>query len=762
MEMTSMVKSNGIDLYKFVNFMLLNTCIFHEAVANKLGIKSLKEVKWQPTPVKDLLDEWNKILNCGLSYSYKVIFTTPTELLKRLQDLPDISDILKNIIDLALKIDGSGVIRKYDFIGRLYHKLLLDTTGKFYATFFTSIPASVVLSYLLVNYERSYNFGNLSTLKNLKILDPACGSGTLLLGVYQAIRDCILELKQISSFHKIMLEKVLYGFDVLNYATHLTLLSLILQNPNVLIERSNIYTLKYGIEDNEVYLGSLDIIDKVLFKQMGTVNKLNAIENETIDIDREMFDFIVMNPPFSRSAKPNLKHGFVKNREIKQRMDKKEKTLREKLGLKGTGPAGLAALFVILGLELLKKGGRLGLILPRSCLAGSSWSKIRESLLKNCNLLCIVSNFHSAPSHLGGWNWSENTDLAEVILIAEKIRETNRYLSEKRGDKDRGILIINFTKRPSNQVVAKMSVFKALDSIPDKFIEDDNGTYSEVKVETFSHAYIYKIREETFRLLPNFQVPCVFANPLINRFILRILIENSKSERKFLVPLSRLIEKDSGIDISQVKRLFEMTESITPYHIIWGQKGSMNTLEIPDSVIGYGKAKDSSKARELYQKYSSTLLLSERPHLSNDPVICFASKKPVLCTAMWELKPKKPNFQTLLTLWFNSTIGLLLYLSVAVNSQKDIFKLKKKHFDCLYVINPDLLDQEDFEKLDDLFDKLSTKTFLKLREETWSAGSPRTTIDGFFVSLLSKLGCKESVNLETIYNLIKEDPVVAP
>ena len=77
------------------------------------------------------------------------------------------------------------------------------------------------------------------------------------------------------------------------------------------------------------------------------------------------FDVVIMNPPFSRSAKPNIKFGYA-SKEARKLMEDKLKRLTKRLNngkYKGIGKAGLGAYFVIIGDKMLKLNGRMGLVL---------------------------------------------------------------------------------------------------------------------------------------------------------------------------------------------------------------------------------------------------------------------------------------------------------------------------------------------------------------------------------------------------------------
>jgi hypothetical protein len=79
-----------------------------------------------------------------------------------------------------------------------------------------------------------------------------------------------------------------------------------------------------------------------------------------IDLCREVFDVVVMNPPFGESAE-SVK-GFLD-------------------GKYPNSKGNLLALFVERGLNMLRPAGRIGCITSRSCLLQSSFSKWREQVL---------------------------------------------------------------------------------------------------------------------------------------------------------------------------------------------------------------------------------------------------------------------------------------------------------------------------------------------------------------------------------------------
>ena len=89
----------------------------------------------------------------------------------------------------AAEIAETGTIRRHDVAGRIFHRLL--DTRKFLATNYTTIPAAIMLAGLAFD-ERSecwsgIDFADAQSFADLRIVDPACGSGTLLMAAAQEI-----------------------------------------------------------------------------------------------------------------------------------------------------------------------------------------------------------------------------------------------------------------------------------------------------------------------------------------------------------------------------------------------------------------------------------------------------------------------------------------------------------------------------------------------------------------------------------------------
>lgn len=747
------------DILRIASFILFNASLFHEVLA---GVRpEIDPISSLSDPLKDsLIKEWKKILKID----YAPIFKIGLRILKKLPSAPKIEYMLKEITDLSTKIASSGTYLRHDLMGRIYHRLLLRTTGGYYATYYTSIPAAVLLSTLIVktpNSDNTWEFDNEKFLQGFRIIDPACGSGTLLSAIYSSIRNEFLlksTSKDIKTLHKILLEKSIYGLDILDYASHLTLTSLSLHNPKASFDSANIYTLPIGTQWQNVYLGSLDYLrpEEQLtllgkgWKLPAKKYELNEVKEiyEPIELKPESFDIVIMNPPFSRSAKPNIKFGFAIE-EVKKLMNKKlgeisksrfiELRNNEKIDLKGIGQAGLGAYFVFVADRLLKNGGRLGLVIPRTLLSGVSWEKVRRLLYWNYEIEYIISNSDPGDRSLGieGWNWSENTDLSEVLIVA---RKTNRPIGKRR------TLYINFWNKPSNAVESVL-VSQQIQS----FKDDDlklltNGDYRDLVLDNKEIGSLYCVKQKD--LSTNWLHACLFTNPELQEFV-------SSMRKKFtplLVQLKNIKEIEHfGIDCGSVSRNFKPTNMTTKMKAVWGYGIKMNKMEIPKKDLKYVRLKPKSSSKSVKK---GNLLIPYTMYLQNHKICAFYAPEDVISNTFWTVKVSDELYAKLIILWLNSTFGLIELLSQGLASKGFHFEFKQANIRKIKV--PNLEHFKD--KFASLYKETKNQSINTLAEEFQLAAEGKgikKKIDDFFIKEL-----KLKIDLTPYYKILSKEPIL--
>lgn len=575
------------------------------------------------------------------------------EILLELPEAPATERMLQILASAAQNASQSEL--PCDFVGRIYHELLLAAEGRHYATYYTSAPAAGLLAGLVLHTPHPVrDFPR--ALHDFRIIDPACGSGTLLSAAYRAVREhCGAAGIDPRELHRTLLEDVIHGWDVLDFATHLTRATLASHARDGVSEKTNIATWPLASADDRVRLGSLDALSDPRW--------------------RERFDVVLMNPPFSRSAKPNVKFGFGKAAE-QQRMNTALRDLAKTHALGKASVAGLTPFFMRLGLDLAKDGGRVGMVVPRSTLSGVGSREIRRKFEAETKLGFIVSNFDPGSSTEGidGWSWSENTQLGEVLITAERGRTL---------DNDHCCTFLNVLRRPRDErdaLTLTRATVDAMTRLKGSLLDD---AYEEIADLGQTIANLYRVPQRS--LGGNWLKACTFADPRLNRLCLRVL------EQPAMAPLKTFAvcvegEPALGRDIAAIKPKFRATDSPTGVRIVRGHRASMNTLALASAHVEHAAPKDAAAVR-LFDGFAANLLIAERPHLLTESLLAMRASERVVATAFWEVQTK-PGCEDWFLLWLNSSYGVMTFLAHATSSMADIFKMKKDQLAHLPVPTP--------------------------------------------------------------------------
>ena len=252
-----------------------------------------------------------------------------------LDSLPYKDRIIKNVIN-KIELDQLTEIKE-DTLGVLFENIITEQKRKDLGQFYT--PQEIV------NYM--VNFLNIKP--NSKILDPTCGCGVFLVTAYNYIKQ--------QNPNAI---KNIFGVDLNNSATKLTRINLWLRN---------------GQDSN-----SLKIIEKNI-KIGNSIVGNRFVDRKAIDWKKQFsdvlveggFDFIIGNPPFVT----------LKN---KRDYDASESFFSHI----ANGNTNAASLVIARSYELLKDGGVMAFVLPKTLIKVNSYSRLREFLLDNSKILHIL------------------------------------------------------------------------------------------------------------------------------------------------------------------------------------------------------------------------------------------------------------------------------------------------------------------------------------------------------------------------------------
>ena len=582
----------------------------------------------------------------------------------------------------ATEIAETGVIRRHDVAGRIFHRLL--DTRKFLATNYTTIPAAIILAALAFDRRRAtwknMDFTSKQRLEQLKIVDPACGSGTLLMAAFQEIIKQIHiqdERRPKSDLTKCVLENSLYGFDVVPAAIHLAASTLLMAETSQLVSDMNLWRMQHGVFHGLPRLGSLDMLHTSptsgnaarlgLFGDSETMVDATSVSG-TGEEDRanvsfpKNCDLVIANPPYTRAGGPgdeqntswNPIFGSLMNQEDQEQM---KKALN--LTLKKT-PAGvysgLGSAFLVLAHQNLRRGGRIAFVLPSVLVTGSSWKPIREMLLANYQIDWVITShdprIRSAKSGLPGRmyaSFSESTNMAEVLLVATKEIPSPSHK----------VRFVNLKTNPLSTIDA-IAVARALIEMPENAIDlSTSGTSSWGQVHT--------VYQQTLTNEPWIETS----------FIQSTLIDTVRQVERDMPLCSLGQDWMFGPYHMQIKGkgqgLFDIDENPDPlrsgYAALWHHKADEITkLSVPPNAHLTPRHNKSPLEQKKMLAESSKLHFACELRSNTQKLAAVFTDQSLLGVRSWiTLKPKSPKAGDLETacLWFNSTLGFLIRLAHA-------------------------------------------------------------------------------------------------
>ena len=412
--------------------IVANAMIFHDRIAGMHdSINALNLVCGDavPDPQGETLSAWTAILKIN----YWPIFAIGRDILGQLPAEFAVRT-LRRLRLTAASVNGTGMNNAHDLTGRVFQRLISDR--KYLATFYTLPASAALLARLAVAKMEGVDWGDSEAIGKLKVGDFACGTGALLSAVYDQIASRHESAGgDASAIHPVMMEEVLYGCDVMPSAIHITGSTLAGIQPEVGYEKSRLYTMPYGRqEDGTVKIGSLELLQSssvlTLFNTSDPALRTGSAGEETaaqvnVEIADGTFDLVIMNPPFTRAGSDwegsSRSEDYVKQfRGLATSLDT-QKEMAKQLGkfANGTcyhGYAGIASAFVALADKKLKPGGVLALVLPMSVAAGVSWLESR-SLLTGKYIDLEVLSIAANGSEM---SFSSDTGMAECLVVARK------------------------------------------------------------------------------------------------------------------------------------------------------------------------------------------------------------------------------------------------------------------------------------------------------------------------------------------------------
>ncbi|MEK9138272.1 MAG: hypothetical protein AAB393_14195 [Bacteroidota bacterium] len=693
--------------------VLINALVFQEVLSQHEGrVKPLQGMLDQGNPISTFSNQWKFILE---NINYYPIFHIARGILGNLSGTEDTARAIIGLAETAQKIVSHRAALRHDLMGRVYHRLLADK--KYLATYYTSIPAATLLLKLALRDDAQSAWGNEETLASFRVADLTCGTGTLLMAAADAIADAHIrararkaEYVDLAMLHRALTEHILQGYDVLASAIHLTASTLALRAPQISFKRMNLFSLPHG--GRHLRLGSIEFLQDRqvsevtdLFGAVTGAEQMKADQSEAlVHAEVPPLDLCVMNPPFTRSVGGNLLFGSLPEADRKK-MQKRLAELIKKKKVLANSTAGLGSVFVAIADRFIKPGGRIGLVLPKALLSGVAWDKTRELLRQKYRVEYIVASHD--PER---WNFSESTSLSEVLLVAVKDKDKDSRTDGK-------VVALNLWRNPTTAFEA-LAIFNAVRASTTPETSENSSSSIMVGEQKVGEAVAIpwsKLKDHYLWL-----GPAAFAQPDLVSAATELMDGHlwvpGKSARK-KVALTTIGELGIlGPDARDIHDGFTFGETKTAYAAFLNHDAKTTTT-IAQEPNGYlthlKKAKEGRPLRKIEHLWplAGQILLAERLRLNTQKLAAIRVSEPVLSNMWWSVHLKKSGTrhqrEKVLSLWLNSTLGLLTLFANREETEGAWVKFKKPVLGALPTIDLDRLSSDQLKQLSDAYDELA-------------------------------------------------------
>ena len=254
------------------------------------------------------------------------------------------------------------------------------------------------------NYKKHIEFWTKyrEAVKNIKIIDPACGSGAFLITAFEYLlnynnylNDKIFDLTGtkdlFSDTTREILQNNIFGVDLNKESVEITKLSLWLKTAD---KNKTLATLENNIKCGNSLIDDVEIAGELAFDW----------EKEFPQVfENDGFDVVVGNPPYVRVQ--GLKENYLEQTKY-----------YEKNYVSATGSYDIYALFMEKGFKLINKNGLVSFILPHKFLVTDFGSGIRKFFVEK---RAVESLLHFGSELV----FSEASTYTCIVTLSKKNKE---------------------------------------------------------------------------------------------------------------------------------------------------------------------------------------------------------------------------------------------------------------------------------------------------------------------------------------------------
>lgn len=710
-------------VFDIAAYLQVNQILFYELAALKIRLPRIEEIS-NPKELNKYFENLNEF---GLtSFSLIPVFSFLEQ-----ESTPLINKIILTIQNL--KIENIS----HDLVGRLFHESLPFETRKQLATFYTNPVASEILAGISI--EDSHR----------KIVDPACGSGTLLVSALRAQK----QIRKDETFVETPDSEV-FGLDIMPFAAHLANLNLQLQElPNAPGK------LQVGVGN------ALELFSKtnpyLRCSNFDNTDACSAHRQLNKSISNEV-DLVIMNPPYTdrKWLVDGMLGGFEDSFNYAQ---------------------NYWAYFIKLADKILADKGRIAAVLPRLFLAGSSTEELRAWLFKEKRYTlryivktCKDSAFSEAArfrDYLVVLDKGESDIPCQIVYLKKSLKDIT--LSEARKICAQ-IRTIEIGKNYSNDKieVACISQKKIRANFENLGSLVGFESAKNIKILLDKWEELVSENEGDFSTLDknsNLKSIRGFEPKPAGLYDLIFLVRPSHPRRN---NNSQLSFKENGVSVDVYNKLNKQTLTVPKTHLKIGLKtiSYVNRLcvdGVGDWIItettkewkekvesGFSQVVSLNYLENALGKRETYLTVAKRINLiaPGTAAVAFYAKNPINPANVMYSVVTSPLYSQGLCLWFNSVFGILQFLNLRMETEGAYCDLLLETLTNKFQVPTQTFIEKNKRIVENFWDKFSDVEYPSLFDQFKYSPLERVAVDE---AVLKMFGYSNSVIRKMLPSLYK-------
>ena len=419
--------------------LMMNAAMLHQRIANGRwlsGVSDLETVKNDVNVVRRVIREWNQIR----SHDFRPVLEPALNAIQAIEDtgkLAGLERALRHIAAEAERIAESYADMGADHAGPLFNRVMGNQASD--GAYFTRPVAASIAARLTLDACGEQDWTDPAVWRELKTVDLACGSGTLLAAILTDMKrraeDSGAHKDRLAELQKLGVEETIKGLDINPVSLQLAASQLTAGNQEIRYRSMGLHLMPYGPHPDDskrISVGTLELLgQKAVIPRESELrladDKIASQLTWSPSDDTELEDavsavkdarIVIMNPPFTNRAKMGEKFPKETQQKMRARADTMEGILvgADPSLMEFSDKNSIGPLFVALADHIQKwPDGVVSMINPTIALSSTSGLKERQVLAQRFHIHTVLTSHKP-----GNINMSQNTNINESIVVMRR------------------------------------------------------------------------------------------------------------------------------------------------------------------------------------------------------------------------------------------------------------------------------------------------------------------------------------------------------